>query len=318
MSTTLRTTAPPRAAQASSGWFSRLANNQILMGYLFILPSLIGFVAFFAAPALRAVVISFHEWNLLTPATFVGFQNYETLFADQRFWNSLGITLAYVLWNIPLQTILALLMAVLLERFSVGVSSVLRGIVVLPWLMPNVVVALLWLWILDPSLGIMNIFLGNFGIDRQPFMGSPDQAIASIALINIWRHAGYTAILIYAGLKTIPKSLYEAAAIDGAGWLPQFFRITLPLLRPVMVFVLVTSVIGSFQVFDTIAVTTGGGPAGSTRVIIYYIFEQVFARRINMGMATSASVVLFMILITVTIIQMRFLRSNQSDLADYS
>ncbi|MBL8133258.1 MAG: sugar ABC transporter permease, partial [Anaerolineae bacterium] len=133
----------------------------------------------------------------------------------------------------------------------------------------------------------------------------------------IWRHMGYNAILIYAGLKTIPKSLYEAATVDGANLWEQFWGITLPLLRPVLVFVLVTSVIGSFQIFDTIAVATEGGPAGATRTIIVYIYEQVFERRINMGVATAASVVLFAILITVTIIQTRYLRAGQSDLADY-
>jgi multiple sugar transport system permease protein len=166
-------------------------------------------------------------------------------------------------------------------------------------------------------MGLMNEFLIAIGIVKQSFMGSHHQAIESIEWINIWRHTGYTAILIFAGLKTIPKGLYEASSIDGADALKQFQSITLPLLRPVLVFVLVTSVIGSFQVFDTVAITTEGGPAGSTRVIIYYIFEQVFARRINMGMATAASVVLFLILITITIIQMQFLRASESDLADY-
>lgn len=304
--------------ESINSFLGRLSNNERIVAYLFILPSIVGFVAFYAIPALRAVQISFLEWNLLTEAEYVGLENYQTLFNDTRFWDSLRVTLAYVLWNIPLQTIIAIFMAVVLERFSVGLSTLMRGIFILPWLLPNVVVALLWLWILDPSIGIMNVFLNTIGIPEQPFMGSPDQAIASIAGINIWRHAGYNAILIFAGLKIIPKSLYEAASIDGAnGWV-QFRKITLPLLRPVLVFVLVTSVIGSFQVFDTIAVTTEGGPAGSTRVIIYYIFEQVFARRINMGMATAASVVLFLILITVTIIQMRYLRADQSDLADYS
>ncbi|MGB1288841.1 MAG: carbohydrate ABC transporter permease, partial [Aggregatilineales bacterium] len=147
---------------------------------------------------------------------------------------------------------------------------------------------------------------------------NPDQAIIWIAFINIWRHAGYNAILVFAGLKTIPKSLYEASSIDGAnGWV-QFRKITLPLLRPVLVFVLVTSVIGSFQVYDTIAITTEGGPAGSTRVIIYYIIDEILNRRISMGTATAASVVLFSILITVTLVQMRFLQADQSDLADYS
>lgn len=296
---------------------TRLGNNEALIGYLFILPSLIGFSIFFAYPAGRAVYISFLKWNLLTDAKYVGLENYRTLFDDKRFWDSLRVTVLYVLWNIPLQTVLAIFMAVILERFSAITSSIMRGIMILPWLMPNVVVALLWLWILDPSIGLMNEFLKAVGIGRQPFMGSPGQAIQSIAGINIWRHVGYTSILVFAGLKTIPKSLYEAAAIDGASELAQFRKITLPLLRPVLAFVLVTSIVGSFQVFDTVAVTTKGGPAGSTRVIIYYIYQQVFERRINMGMATAASVVLFSILITVTIVQMHLLRSGESDLADY-
>jgi multiple sugar transport system permease protein len=296
---------------------NRLANSEILIGFLFILPSLIGFVIFYAYPAGRAVYISFLKWNLLTEPAHVGLENYKTLYHDERFWESLRITLAYVMWNIPLQIVFAIFLAVMLERFSNTLSTILRSIMILPWLMPNIVVGLLWLWILDPSIGLMNEFLIAIGIGKQSFMGSPHQAIESIAWINIWRHTGYTAILIFAGLKTIPKGLYEASSIDGANALKQFQSITLPLLRPVLVFVLVTSVIGSFQVFDTVAITTEGGPAGSTRVIIYYIFEQVFARRINMGMATAASVVLFLILITITIIQMQFLRASESDLADY-
>ena len=302
---------------ASSSFLGRIANNQVILGYLFILPSLIGFTLFFAVPALRSVVISFNQWNLLSDAKYVGLDNYNTLFSDARFWDSLKTTVTYVLWNIPLQTILALGIAVMMDQ--IHNSAFLRGIVIIPWLLPNVVVGLLFLWILDPSLGIMNKFLGIFGIPQQPFLGSPDQVIPAIAGINIWRYTGYNAILIFAGLKTIPKSLYEAGSIDGAnGWV-RFRRITLPLLRPIMVFVLVTTVIGSFQIFDTVAITTrNGGPAGSARVIIYYIYDQVFNRRFNMGVATAASVVLFLILITVTIIQTRYLRAGQSDLADYS
>ncbi|MEO1664227.1 MAG: sugar ABC transporter permease [Chloroflexota bacterium] len=301
-----------------SSFLEKIANNSTVVGYLLILPSLIGFIAFYAVPAVRAVLISFTEWNLLTEAEFVGIANYVELWQDDRFWRSLRVTLYYVLWNIPLQTAIAVVMAVIMDRVHDAISAYVRGIMILPWLMPNVIVALLFLWILDPTLGIMNVFLNSIGIESQPFLGSPDQAIASIAGINIWRHAGYNAILIFAGLKTIPRTLYEAASIDGANQWTQFRKITIPLLRPVLVFVLVTSVIGSFQVFDTIAVTTEGGPAGSTRVIIFYIFDLVFNRRINMGLATAASVVLFLILITVTLVQMRYLQADQSDLADYS
>ncbi len=296
---------------------SRFANNEKFLGIAFILPSLIGFSVFFALPAICSLFISFTEWNLLSPATYVGLSNYQTLFADERFWRSLGTTVSYVLWNIPLQTVLAVFIAVMMERIQN--SSFLRGLIVLPWLLPNVVVALLWLWMLDPTLGIVNVGLKAIGLPAQPFLGSPDQSIQSIAMINIWRHAGYTAILVFVGLKTIPKSLYEAAQIDGASAWKQFWSITLPLLRPVLVFVLVTSLIGSFQIFDTVAIAErNAGPAGSTRVIIYYIYQQVFERGINMGLATAASVVLFLILISVTLLQLRFLRANQSDLADYS
>jgi multiple sugar transport system permease protein len=305
----------PQASQ-SSGTFSRISNSESVLGYLFIIPSLIGFIAFFLVPAVRSVLISFHEWNLLSDAKFVGLANYQDIFTDERFWRALVTTFTYVLWNIPIQTGLAIFIAVVMDR--IHNSSWLRGVFILPWLMPNIVVGLLWLWLLDPSLGIVNVFLQAIGLPSQPFLGSPNQSIASVALINIWRHVGYTSILIFAGLKTIPKALYEAAAIDGATEWKQFWEITLPLLRPVIVFVLVTTVIGSFQVFDTVAITTDGGPAGSSRVILYYIYEQVFERRINMGVATAASVVLFLILIFVTLIQLRYLRANQSELADYS
>ena len=303
---------------SSPSLIGRLANSEWLVAYLFILPSLIGFILFYAYPSVRSVFISFTKWNLLSDPEFIGLANYQDIFSDERFWRSLQTTVIYVLWNIPLQTILALFMAVVLERFSTVLSTFLRSIMILPWLMPSVIVSLLWLWILDPSLGIANEFLGLFGIPKQYFMGAPEQAIVWIAAINIWRNAGYNAILIFAGLKTIPKSLYEVAEKDGANGWTQFQRITLPLLRPVLTFVLVTTVVGSFQIYDTIAVTTNGGPAGATRVIIFYIIDEVFNRRISMGTATAASVVLFCILVSVTLIQMRFLQANQSDLADYS
>jgi len=308
---------PKKKPQNSFGqWFRSLPNNQAILGYIFILPSLIGFVIFFAVPAVRSVLISFTQWNMLSPAKDVGLKNYQTLFNDQYFWQSLGTTAIYVLANIPLQTVLALFIAVMLDR--IRNSAALRGIIILPWLMPNVVVALLWLWLLDPTLGIVNVIFQAIGIPKQEALGTPETAIYAIALINIWRYSGYTAILVFAGLKAIPETLYEAARIDGANEWTQFSRITLPLLRPVLSFVLITSVIGSFQIFDTIAITTKGGPGGATRVIIWYIYDQVFNRGFTMGIATAASVVLFVILITVTILQFRFLRTNRSDLAEYA
>lgn len=292
-------------------WLKAWLKQETFVAWLFILPSMIGFIVFYAVPAVRGLMISFTDWDLLTEPEFVGFGNYAKLITDTAFWQSLGVTLAYVVINISVQTVLAILIAVLMDRLAK--SILVRGVLILPYLLSNVVVALLWLWMLDPTLGIVNAFLTFLGFDRQPFLGAPSQAIASIAGINIWRHMGYTALLVFAGLQTIPKDVYEAAAIDGASEWRAFWGITLPLLRPVLVFVLVITVIGSFQVFDTIAVTTQGGPANATRVIIWYIAEYAFDR-FNMGYATTISVALFLILIIVTFVQMRIMRANESDL----
>lgn len=290
----------------------RLFNQESITAYLFILPSLIGFLLFFAIPSVRAVQISFTEWNLLRPPEAIGLGNYRELLGDPKFWNAMKVTGLYVLYNIPLQTVLGLFIAVVMDR--VAKSILVRGIFVLPYLLSNVIVALIWLWLLDPLLGYGNVVLGWLGIDRQPFFGSVTQALPTIAGINIWRHMGFNALLFYAGIQSIPKSLYEAATIDGAGEWRMFRNITLPLLRPVMVFVLVTSIVGSFQIFDTVAVTTQGGPVDATRVIVWYIYQNAF-EFFKMGYATAMSVVLFLILIVVTLLQMRLLRGDESDLA---
>jgi multiple sugar transport system permease protein len=301
----------PRA-QDRPAWVKSWLSGETLLAWIFILPSLIGFGLFYAYPAVRGVLLSFTDWDLLTTPKYIGFANYQKMFVDPQFWKALGVTLYYVVLNIPLQTALAVGLAVLMDRLTQ--SIVVRGILVLPWLIPNVVVALLWVWMLDPQLGIVNQFLGLFGIPRQPFVGSVAQAMPSIAGVNIWRHVGYTALLIFAGLQTVPKDVYEAGAIDGATELRMFWSITIPLLRPVLVFVLVTTVIGSFQIFDTIAIMTQGGPVNATRVIFWYIYEFAFSR-FQMGYAMAAAVALFLILITMTLLQMRFLRAGESDLA---
>jgi len=303
---------PIRGAQRRPDWLKGWLRGETWLAWLFILPSLIGFITFIGVPAVRGLFISFTNWDLLSAPKVVGLANYQKLLNDPQFWNALRVTLYYVLLNIPLQTVLAVGLAVLMDRLTQSIF--VRGVLVLPWLIPNVVVALLWLWMLDPQLGVVNQLLGVFGIGRQPFLGSVGGAMPSVAWINIWRHAGYTALLIFAGLQTIPKDVYEAAAIDGATERRMFWAITVPLLRPVLVFVLVTTVIGSFQIFDTIAITTKGGPVNATRVIFWYIYEYAF-NRFQMGYAMSAAVVLFLILITITIIQMRYLRSDESDLA---
>jgi multiple sugar transport system permease protein len=280
---------------------------------MFLLPSLIGFVLFYLYPTLRGIYLSFTDFNILRNAgDFVGLQNYQDMLGDLLFWNALWVTFKYVVINIAVQTVLALGIAVLMDRLTK--SAAIRGLMVLPWLIPNVVVALLWLWMLDPSLGVVNSLLTAVGLPAQAFLGSKDQVIPSIAGINIWRHMGYTALLLFAGLQTIPKDVYEAASVDGSSEWKTFWHVTIPLLRPVLALVLVITMIGSFQIFDTVAVATDGDPANASRVIYFYIFQQAFKYN-NFGYAAALAVALLLILLLITLVQMRLLRSGESDLA---
>ncbi|GGS42574.1 carbohydrate ABC transporter permease [Deinococcus knuensis] len=299
----------PLAAQAAARHHRN--RSQALVGYLFILPALIGFAVFYLYPALRGLQISFTDWNLLSAPNNVGLANYDQALRDPQFWRSLGITLKYVAWNIPLQTLLAIVLAVAMDRLVK--SMFVKGLLIVPYLLSNVLVGLIFLWMLDPLLGIVNQWLATTPLGKQAFFTGADQAIPTIAMVNIWKHVGFNALLFYAGLQAIPRSVYEAAAIDGASEGRTFWRITLPLLRPVTVFVLVTSVIGSFQIFDTVAVTTQGGPVDSTKVLVYYIYQNAFSF-FKMGYATAMSMLLFALLVFFTLMQMRLLRANESDL----
>ncbi|GIH25064.1 sugar ABC transporter permease [Acrocarpospora phusangensis] len=297
-------TAPPGARRGKPA-------GDPVVAWLFLLPALIGFTVFYLAPTLRGFWISLTDWNLLSDPEFVGLDNYRAMLADDKFWNALRITAEYVVINIGTQTVLALAIAVLMDRLTRSV--LVRAAIVVPWLVPNVTVAIVTLFMLDHNVGFVNHILQVLGFEPQSFYGDSDQAIATIALVNTWRNMGYTALLFFAGMQMIPRNLYEAAAVDGAGEWTLFRRITLPLLRPVTVLVLVVSIIGSFQIFDTVAVTTKGGPADATRVIYYYIYQKAF-NEFHMGYAAAMAATLFVLLIVLTATQMRMLRASSSDL----
>jgi multiple sugar transport system permease protein len=290
----------------------RVPRNEVLTAWIMLAPALLGFLVFFAWPALRAIEISFTEWNLLRPPRFVGVDNYRHLMQDGRFWHGLKLSAMYALMNIPLQTVLGLGLAVAMDRLTR--SLFVKSVLLLPYLLSNVLVAMIWLWMLEPTLGALNQLIAAFGGERQPFFGSAEQALWTVAFVNIWRHMGLVALLFLAGLQNIPRSLYEAAAMEGASEWQIFRRITLPLLRPVLVFVLVTSVTGSLQIFDTVAVTTRGGPEDATRVVVLYIVQNAFGY-LKMGYASAMSMVLCAILVLYTALQMRILRADHNDLA---
>jgi multiple sugar transport system permease protein len=278
----------------------------------FLLPVLAGFAVFYAYPATRGVWYSVTDYTLLNTPSYVGADNYAKLVHDDQFWNAMLVTAWYVVLNIGSQTVLALGIAALMHRLTRSVA--LRAMLLLPWLVPNVTIGLLWMWLVDTNLGFVNQLLTTLGVGPVGFLTDATWAMPSIAAINTWTYTGYTALLLYAGMLQIPQHLYEGAAIDGAGEWRMFHRITLPLLRPVLALVLVVSLIGSFQIFDTVAVTTRGGPVAATRVIYYYIYQQAFTY-FHMGYAAAAAICLALILGVLTVIQMRLLRASRSDLS---
>lgn len=290
---------------------SRKSKQDLRLAVIFLTPAAIGFLVFLVWPTLRGIWLSFTSYNLLTPAKFVGFANYERMFGDPVFWKSLKVTVEYVVINIGLQTALALIIALLMHRLTQ--STLLRGIVLMPYLVSNVVTAIVFLWVLDVQFGVANQVLEWIGVDKIGFLSSETWAIPTIAFINVWRHVGYTALLIFAGLQMLPNDVFEAAKLDGAGEIRSFFSITMPLLRPILALVLIMTVIGSFQVFDTVAVTTGGGPANATNVLQLYIYDVAFGR-FQFGYASAMSVALLLVLGIITFIQFRLTRAGSSDM----
>ena len=294
------------------GRFGLRRDSELPIAMLFILPAALGFTVFYVWPTIRGFYFSLTKYNLLSEPEFIGLDNFKAIAHDALFWNAMKVTVEYVVINIGLQTFFALGLAVLMHRLTK--SSLLRGALLSPYLIANVIAGLLWFWLLDYQLGLVNQILGAIHIGPIGFFGDEAWAIPTIAFVNVWRHMGYTALLIFAGLQTIPNYVYEAAALDGASEWKTFWKITLPLLRPVMVLVLVITVIGSFQVFDTVAVTTAGGPINASRVLQFYIFSKAFGEG-QFGYASALSVVLFVVLAAVAVFQMKILRGDESDLA---
>ena len=289
--------------KATSAMSNPDRRRRVRTAFAFLAPSLIGVVLFLVIPVIFVMVLSLTRWNLLTPIKWVGFSNYANIFRFDGFGHSLLVTAYYVLLNIPVQTVLALGLALLLNSKRKG-SALIRVICVLPFLATPVAMGVVWNWFFSPT-GIINQLLAHIGIAGPAWLSDQATAMPVIAFANIWQYAGYNMLFFLAGLQAIPLSLYEAASIDGGTKIQQFRRVTLPLLRPALMFVLVTGVIGSFQVFDTVYVMTAGGPGNTTEVANLNIYNTAFTG-FRIGEASAMSVVLFLIILVVAIAQFTY------------
>ena len=271
----------------------------------FLGPSMLHLVVFVFTPIVFSAYLSVHRWDLVVPdKLFVGADNFTEMFRDPAFWNALKNTALFAL-NVPLGMAISLCVALMMHR-RVRVVGFLRTLYFLPSVTSFVAIAIVWLWIYHPSFGAANFALSLFGIPPSQWLSSTQTAMISLIIFSIWLGIGYQMVIFLAGLQGIPEELYEASRIDGANGWQRFRRITLPLLKPTTFFILVTSLIGSFQVFTSVYVMTGGGPVKSTDVVVYHIYQAAW-EQLRMGYAAAMSWVLFLIVMVATWIQFKFI-----------
>ena len=289
-----------RLKENGAGGVSKIRREN-RVGYLFLLPWLIGLVAITIGPMIASLVLSFTKYNLLSPPRFVGFDNFARMLEDERLHTSLVVTFRYVLVSVPLQLALALLLAVILNRGLRGLAFY-RSVYYLPSLLgASVAIALLWKQIFGID-GLVNQVLAFFGIQGQGWISSPETALDTLIILNVWTF-GAPMVIFLAGLRQIPTMYYEAAAVDGASKWTQFRRITLPMLTPIIFFNLILQLIGAFQSFTQAFVVSGGtgGPVDSTLFYTLYLYQQGFAN-LNMGYASAMAWLLLVIVAALTAI----------------
>jgi multiple sugar transport system permease protein len=286
--------------------------RETAIAYLFLLPFLVLYSIFAIIPIVQGFWISLHNWEIVgTNIRFVGLGNYQILLQDKLFWSSLWQTIYFVVLSGPSMIILGLILALLLNRRIPGIGG-FRTIFYLPSVLSVTVIGLIFgrFFTSDPR-GFINALIAQLGLDPIPFLHDPRLAMPVIALTSLWWSVGFNMLIFLAGLQDIPEELYEAAKVDGANRWALFRHVTLPGLSRPMTFVVILQIIGSFQVFGQVSVMTGGGPAGATRTIVFYIWERAFYHW-QLGYGAAIAFVLFGILLVISLVQLKFF-SRQGD-----
>jgi len=275
-----------------------------LLGWLTVTPALVSQILFIYLPLATALYISFNNWNLIRPMRWVGLDNYRTMFTNADFWNSLKITAIYVVGTVIPSVVLGLVLALFLNIKWLKGKGMLRTLFYIPVITSMAAAAVIWGWLFESNYGLVNVMLGWFGIGKIAWLSDPNYSLAALMIIGIWKRVGYNMVLFLAGLQAIPSVYYEAADIDGASSYQKIMSITLPLLSPTTLFVFIVQFIASFRVFVSVSVMTRGGPAKSTQVITYYLYENAF-RYLKFGYASAVAVFMFLLMLFFTVLQFR-------------
>ncbi len=283
---------------------SRLKLQENLWAYAFLAPALLGFTVFVAGPIVASLVLTLFSWDLLTPARFVGLDNFQRLAGDKRVLTSYVVTAIFVVSQVVLTSAIGLVLALGVHRLTSGpLRYVLRTAYFFPVITSTASVAIVWTYLYNTDRGVINYYLTQLGFGQIPWLSSSTWAIRSVIALAVWKSLGFDFILFEAGLKNIPQHLYEAARIDGAGAWKQFRHITVPMLTPTLFFAVVIGLIGAFQVFDAPYIMTTGGPGDSTRTVVMQIYENGF-RFLRIGYASTIALTLFGIILSITIAQL--------------
>ncbi|GAA0815029.1 carbohydrate ABC transporter permease [Clostridium tertium] len=284
-----------------------LKTKEALTGWLFLSPALIGFSIFTFGSIIYSLYLSLTDYDLMTKPKFIGLENYIRAFTkDESFYKFFGNTLYFVVFLVPIVLAISLFLALLINKKAGKITKAYRVALFLPSITSTIAVSMVWLWIFNPDMGLINNMLTAIGFNNPPmWLNSPDTSKMALVIMRVWQMSGYYMIMFLAGLQTIPESLYESAQVDGANKIQSFFKITLPMLSNTTFVVIILLVIEAFNMFESIFIMTNGGPLGSTSTIMYYIYEQGFGNY-NMGYASAIAWIFFVVIMIITLIQYRF------------
>ena len=288
-----------------------LKQREALTGWLFVSPALIGFGIFTFGAILYSLYLSFTDYDMFGTPEWVGLENYiKASTNDEYFYQYFGNTFYFAIVLVPVVLVISLFLAILINKKVGKLTKAYRVALFLPSITSTVAVSMVWLWIFNPDMGILNNFLTAIGFHNPPmWLSDPEWSKPALIIMRVWQMSGYYMLLFLAGLQTIPETLYEAAEVDGASSWQRFTRITVPMLSNTTFVVVILLIIESFNMFESIFVMTEGGPLGSTSTIMYYIYEQGFMSY-NMGYASALAWIFFALILVFTLIQFRFRREQ--------
>lgn len=282
---------------------ARARRAEALTGLLFVLPAIIGFAVFVAGPMLSTFVLSFFYYDLFSPPKFAGMDHFAWMLEDRRLGVVLGNTAFFAFFAVLGNTGLAVVLAVALNKNVPNLLEIpLRAAFFFPFLVGLIFVSIIWQFLFQKDLGIINHYLNQMGVPSIGWLSDPDMALVSVIIMDVWKNVGFGMLIALAGLQSISSDYYDAARVEGAGAVQKFFRVTLPLLSPVILFLLIINTIGAFKVFESIIVLTNGGPGDASRSIVMYIYEAAF-KSLEMGYASAVSLLLLTIIAALTAAQ---------------